>query len=274
MKKTRGSRRNPDPAARAAVRAYRALHDGLPPARVAYVKPKRAPRYLVDLGDVHAIEYRRRVDDDGDGQANATRELYRHQFAAGAGPELYYDERGQLHPSGGRYKVTERGITDMKHRRRHYLGFIPRVNPDLTHAQIITRGVGTALVAIGANKALDTLLDPFFSTDRTRSLVKGGTAAVIGLMVAKRYPFVGAGFVAAGALEIIQLGYREFGLDSYEARARDRVAAYVAGMRRPTAGVGTGSLYDMNGRPVSSLNAPRGVDPQAIRQQMANAAAR
>lgn len=173
----------------------------------------------------------------------------------------------------------------MRHRRsRKLFGFIPRVNPDLSHGQIMVRGIGLALVAVGVNKTLDTTVDPFLSTDRSRSLWKTGIAAVLGLLISRRMPFLGTGFIAAGALELFQLGYREMGLDRYEAMARDRVAAIAARMRTPAAAQPpaappgtppTSGLYDLNGarRGTGALGDGRGVargavDPAAIRNLM------
>jgi len=275
MKRARRARRNPDASAtKAAVRAYSALHDGLRPERVDKVRYKGPQGYLVHLGRKHADEYYRRVDDDGDGQENEKWELYRHEYKPDAAPDYYYDRAGQLFVSGGNYKVTERGITDMRRRHRKMFGFIPRVNPDLTQGQILTRGIGLALVAVGVNKGMDTLVDPFLATDRTRSLVKTGVAGVLGLMIRKSYPFIGTGFIAAGALELIQLGYRELGIDRYEAQARDRVAAIALRMRG-AAGGATSGVYGLDGHRVTgALEAPRGhgvPDPARIRQQMAMA---
>lgn len=240
----RRARLNPvesHPAARAAVRSYTALHDGLDPERVELVKAPRPPRYLAQIGRVHAIEYEKLVDDDGDGTPNKNLELYRHEFRPDAAPDIDFDDRQQMHFKGGHYRVTERGITDMSHRRgrKGMFGFIPRVNPDYSTAQILVRGTGLALLAVGSNKVFDTLMDPIFATDRTRSLVKGAAQIGTGLLFAKmKYPFIAAGFVAGGVLEVAQLGYRTFGLDAYEATARDRVAAFVLSMRRPAADAG------------------------------------
>lgn len=139
----------------------------------------------------------------------------------------------------------------MRHHSRKMFGFIPRVNPDYTTGQIVTRGVGVALGALAINKLLDTGVDPFLGTDRSRSLVKTLVAGLLGLVIKRRMPFFGTAFIAAGTLELGQLAYREFGLDRYEAMARDRVAALAARLRGGgttiTPGTITSGLYDMNG---------------------------
>ena len=214
MARRSAARRNPsgDKSLTRAIRVYSDLHDGLLPEKHDYVRI-RLPRYLVHLGKERATEYERRVDDDGDGVANEHPELYRHPFADGAGSDIFYDEKGQRWLFGGANKVTDRGITDMKRRKSFLHGYIPRVNPDLTNGQIVVRGLGTALIAVGANRAMDTVFDPFFSSSRTRSLVKTAVGAAIGIGIYKRYPFIGAGFVAAAGLELVQLAYGEFGID-------------------------------------------------------------
>ena len=58
------------------------------------------------LGRLHAVTYTGTLQDDGP-------HLYEHKFDPPAAPILGADGRGQLYVIGGRYTVTERGITDV-----------------------------------------------------------------------------------------------------------------------------------------------------------------
>jgi hypothetical protein len=215
------------------------LHDGLEPESVGVARVRRAPRYLVHLGDVHAVEYFKRVDDDGDGQPNEELELYRHEFEPHARPAIDHDDAEQIHFTGGRYRVTERGITDMpKHRKNMFS--MPRGNPEYTSKEIIVRGVGTALTAVLSMRVLGAAVDPLITSDRIRSVAKAAASFGLSMWTAKKYPFIAAGFVVGGGLEIVGLAYREFGLDRYEALARERVAALSAGIRGTTGAIAKG----------------------------------
>ncbi len=87
---------------------YRSFHWGRGHKRVARVKVPPAPRTLVELGRLDAIEYA--TTKKGDGPS-----VYRHKFGEEGGrrPRLAVDVRNnRLHVVGGDYTVEPRGIVD------------------------------------------------------------------------------------------------------------------------------------------------------------------
>jgi len=90
-----------------AAKAFREdFHWGIPARKVARKKVAPTPRVLVELGKLHAVEYK--THKKGDGPS-----VYHHDFGEETGrrPTLAMDaENGSLHVVGGEYRVTDRGI--------------------------------------------------------------------------------------------------------------------------------------------------------------------
>lgn len=116
----------------AAARAYTALHRGrAPEAREVSVQ---SPRWLVEVGKAHAVEYFKEVPGGV--------EYRRHEFRPDAAPLLAHDERGQLHFAGGRYRTTDRGIVDAEEGDK--MNKVPLANPDVGDAMEKALTIGTA----------------------------------------------------------------------------------------------------------------------------------
>lgn len=116
-----GARRNPSPRRnRAAGSAeaeasdrYTELHAGLPPDSIEYDEIEK-PKYLVTLGEMPHIQYKKRLFENG----KVVHPDYKHPFAAHARPILAHDEKGRLHIVGGNYTTTARGVEDLPPPRR------------------------------------------------------------------------------------------------------------------------------------------------------------
>lgn len=195
--------------------AYTALH-GVPPSRVLPLPTRRAPRVLVDLGPVTAVEYDKRVP--------GGREEYRHEFGKGARPALARDETGRLHFVGGYYTTTDHGIEDTAgaaataHRR----GNPVRYNPE---AQMRTLWTGVKVLLVAFSFAILSYVIMARVT-RLQAKTKGIAAGVIGVLggvlIAKKWPSAGIGLIVGGGVVALET----LGVDAWvEARLTPRPAA-------------------------------------------------
>lgn len=196
-----------------ADRAYRALHKGRAP-EPASVRV-HAPRWLVEVGRLHAVEYHKEVPGGV--------EYRRHEFRADAAPRLAHDERGQLHAVGGRYSTTARGIVDAE---GDSMREVPLANPDMGDAMEVATTVGTA----GASGVVVHLVG---------TQMPGGEYARFGAQAALT-ALAALGLYAAGAPRRVVDGVLGGGASATAIRGADAlavngyVARWVARMKNPT----------------------------------------
>ena len=197
----------------AAARAYTALHRGrAPEAREVSVK---LPRWLVEVGKAHAVEYFKEVPGGV--------EYRRHEFRPDAAPLLAHDERGQLHFAGGRYRTTDRGIVDAEE-GEDMNGRVPLANPDMGDEMKKAITVGTAgAVGVGVHVLGQQV-------PGTEPVKIGAQAAVtafgaLGLFLAGASPRVVDAALAGGSSAVAIRGADALAVNGYVSQWAARVRA-------------------------------------------------
>lgn len=88
-----------------AAQAYNAFHEG-PPTDGMMVNIPNPPKAVWELGRVISIAYEARIE----GELVS----YEHEFKARSAPHIAVSSDGKaMFFAGGKYRVTERGITDI-----------------------------------------------------------------------------------------------------------------------------------------------------------------
>ena len=171
--------------------------------------PLERPRYAVDLGRVHALEFWQRTP--------RGLELTRHDVQGyDNAPDLVALDHGPAGRSlafvGGRYTVGRRGITEatLKKRRTFSSGSrIVRYNAPLfgsgPEARVMSDGLIVGATAWGGSAIANAMLE---RTNWTRTQKAAGVAVVGfigGFALARKYPRLALGMIVLGFVELGRL---------------------------------------------------------------------